>query len=81
MYDFDYIRSVDTETISWMKEKMMEAYRGAVSYLNAEDREAAHYWYGVGEAYKHILEEKYDFRPEQEIDELDDLLFRLEEEL
>ena len=28
-----------------------------------------------------ILEEKYDFRPEQEIDELDDLLIRLEEEL
>ena len=42
MYDFDYIRSVDIETISWMKEKMMEAYRGAVSYLNAGDREYAH---------------------------------------
>lgn len=81
MYDFDYIRSVDTETISWMKHGMMEAYKHAVGFLDVGDREAAQYWQGVGNAYKYILEEKFDFRPEQEIDELDDLLIRLEDEL
>ena len=85
MYDYDFIRTCDTKTIEWLKEQMMKAYQTAVNFLDSEDqehsREYAQYFEGMGKAFKMVLEEKYDFRPEQEIDELDDLLYRLEEEL
>lgn len=77
MYDFDYIRSVDTETISWLTEQMMKSFQIAVNFLNSNDRESANYYEGMGKGFKMILEEKFDFRPEQEIEELDDLLIQL----
>lgn len=74
-------RDEDPAMFERLKAEMMEDYRNAVKLLQHDDREAAQYLYGHGDACKALLEEMFEFNPEQEIDELDGLLAILEEEL
>lgn len=74
-------RDVDPVMFERLKTEMMEDYRLAVERLQHNDRDAAQYLYGHGDACKVLLEEMFEFNPEQEIDELDGLLAILEKEL
>lgn len=74
-------REEDPAMFERLKAEMMEDYRNAVKLLQHDDREAAQYLYGHGDLCKALLEEMFEFNPEQEIDELDGLLAILEEEL
>ena len=74
-------RVMDPGMFERLKTEMMEDYRYAVDRLQHNDREAAQYLYGHGEACKALLESMFEFNPEQEIDEVDGLLALLEEEL
>lgn len=72
-------RHMDTAAIDFIKERMMKRYQYAVEFLKDGKREYAQYQQGMGDAYKAILEDMYDYNPEQEIDELDDLLVILDD--
>lgn len=74
-----WIRRDDTELFTYLKEQMMACYRPAVTLLQHNCREDAQYLAGMGDAYKSLLEEMFDFAPEQEIEELDGLLVILEQ--
>lgn len=74
-------RDEDPAMFERLKAEMMEDYRNAVKLLQHDDREVAQYLYGHGDACKALLEEMFEYNPEQEIEELDGLLAILEEEL
>ena len=74
-------RDEDSAMFERLKSEMMESYRDAVKLLQHNGREMAQYLYGRGDACKSLLEKMFEFKPEQEIDEVDSLLAVLEEEL
>lgn len=76
-------RQDDTEAMEWLKKEMIECYETAVNLMQAEkqsdwNRDQANYYHGMGNGFKMLLEELYDFNPEQEMD-IDDMLCVLDE--